>query len=155
MSDLSPKTLEQLKSLVKRFDKDRRYMAWALANYQTQEKLPDIKLAEKFRTTPEMLIRLALCRYPDSQSSSFVHHVKQIAAYTEIELTLLVNFVRQVESLEALNNRPSRESGENQALESPEVFAAARDNDETPNDSADQLEGSEQDDNEGDNVAKQ
>lgn len=159
MSNLSPRTLEQLKSLAERLERDHRYMSWALTRYQAEEKLSDIKLAEIFRTTPEMLLRLALCKYPDPESTSFISQVKQIASYTNIELTSLVNLIRQVESLEALSNQPTPDLSENLALQRPMVFAAARDkentNDAEPPKSSDKLEDSEQDSDEDGNVAKQ
>jgi hypothetical protein len=106
-----------------------------------------------------MLFRLALCKYPDSESTSFISQVKQIASYTSIELDLLVNLIRQVESLEALSNRPTPDLSENLAAQRPMVFAAARDkentNDSEPPKFSDKLEDSEQDSDEDGNVAKQ
>ena len=129
MNKSSFRTLQQLEILVRRLEKDRRYMAWALAAYQHQEKLSENKLLEKLQTTREMLFRLALCAYPDTESQEFHNQIKQISSYTNINSYLIVNIIRQVESLDILSHQSPTGMTDNHVIERPGIFAAARDND--------------------------
>jgi hypothetical protein len=129
MNKSSSRTLQQLEILVRRLEKDRRYMAWALASYQRQERLSENKLLEKLQATREMLFRLALCAYPNTESQEFHNQIKQISFYTNINGYLIANIVRQVESLDVLSYKSKKEMTDNHVIEKPGIFAAARDND--------------------------
>ena len=104
-------------------------MAWALAAYQRQERLSENKLLEKLQATREMLLRLALCAYPNAESQEFHNQIKQISSYTNINGYLIANIVRQVESLDVLSYQSKKEMTDNHVIEKPGIFAAARDND--------------------------
>ena len=121
--------MQQLEILVRRLEKDRRYIAWALASYQRQERLSENKLLEKLQATREMLFRLALCAYPNTESQEFHNQIKQISSYTNINGYLIANIVRQVESLDVLSYQSKKETTDNHVIEKPGIFAAARDND--------------------------
>ncbi|GEM_PF-1375812 len=159
MNTLSSKTLEQLRALIRRLEKDDRFMASILARYQKQEKITEFKLAEQLRTVPEMLIRLALCKSPNPNSNSFAEQISEISTYTSIELALLLNLVRQTESLDALSNQPTDMSAEDTTQSNSWVFSAARDNEEEimsdSKPSSDQSKGLQNKNHTGHDVAEQ
>src|SRR5687767_8871304 len=103
MNKQLPRSLEQLSALVKRLEKDPKYMAWILASYQRQEKISENKLLEKLQISHETLLRLALCISPNTESIEFHEHVRKISSYCNIDGLLIVNIIRQVESLHALS----------------------------------------------------
>jgi hypothetical protein len=131
MNKLSSTTSEQLAALVKRLEKNRKYMAWILASYQRQEKISENKLLEKLQISHDVLLRLAMCISPNSESAEFHAQVAQVASYCNIDNSLLTNIIRQVESLDALSSQPTVNDGF--IVGSPGVFAAARDNEKIRN----------------------
>ncbi|MBE3116810.1 hypothetical protein IMZ68_06350, partial [Candidatus Bathyarchaeota archaeon] len=80
-------------------------------------------------TTPEMFVRLALCKCPNSNSETFASQVREIATYTNIDPVILANVIRQVNSLDALSKLPQRGEGLNENVRKlvPGLLAAARD----------------------------
>jgi hypothetical protein len=92
-----------MSELVKRLRENPDYMAFVLARYQEQESISDEDLAGALGTLPDLAIRLALCRRPDTGAPDFAARVRQIADYTLMDESLLANIIRQVSSLHALS----------------------------------------------------
>jgi hypothetical protein len=129
MSETPLNTIEQLKLLAKRLQTNEEFMSFVLAAYQRREHIDDDHLMVQFNTTPEMLIRLALCKRPNTNVASFSSQLREISAYTKIDPGLLANVIRQVESIDALIKLPSK-GVDKKGLASkrmPGLLAAARD----------------------------
>jgi len=105
---------------------DRRFMSYALASFQHQEELDIEQLADSLRIPPVLLLRLALCRRPNSESEQFAQQVREVADYTLTDEGQLANLLRQVEAIEKL--RELERTTLNSAGESlTGLLAAARD----------------------------
>jgi hypothetical protein len=92
--------------LVKRLGRNPKFMAYVLFQYQDQEGISDENLPAVLGTLPELVSRLALCRKPDADKTSFAERVREIADYTLVDESLLANIIRQVGSIEALSKSP-------------------------------------------------
>src|SRR5947207_3141109 len=137
-----------LAALARRLRNDPRYMAYVLAVYQRQEDLMDDELIQELGTLPTLVVRLAICKRPDSSSSQFAEQVRELADYTLSDATQLASILRQVDAIEKLAGRPAllskveleKETGHS----STGLLAAARDRYEQGDDSTThQDEGSE------------
>jgi hypothetical protein len=119
----------QLKLLAAKLKDNHGFMAWILSTYQQKEYIDDDHLMAQLKTNPEMFVRLALCKCPDSNSSIFASQVREIATYTNIDPEILANVIRQVESLDIFLRLPNRgEQSTKVARNIPSGFlAAARD----------------------------
>ena len=120
-----------------------------LHRFRQQENLTEQDVIDRLRTTRAMLARLALCRLPNSNNPEFVAQMRQIAAFTRIDVELLTRILRQVEAIDALSRprnvvRLERQIEETSSLESG-FLAAARDR-ELTNESPDKPEESEPED---------
>jgi hypothetical protein len=112
--------------LAGRLRHDRRFIAYALASFQHQEELDIEQLADSLRIPPVLLLRLALCRRPNSESEQFAQQVREVADYTLTDDAQLANLLRQVDAIEKL--RELERSTLNDAGESlTGLLAAARD----------------------------
>src|SRR5512133_3973317 len=92
------RTLHQLKLMMTKLQNDPRTMAWIISTYQKQERLSWDKISNILRTTEDSLVRLALCKRPNSNSGDFSQQVARLAQYANIDLILLTNMIRQVET---------------------------------------------------------
>jgi hypothetical protein len=119
----------QLKLLAEKLKDNHGFMAWILSTYQQKEHIDDNHLMAQLKTTPEMFVRLALCKCPNSNSENFASQVREIATYTRIDPVILANVIRQVESLGILSKLPHRaEQTDKKTRNIPSGFlAAARD----------------------------
>jgi hypothetical protein len=99
------RTLHQLKLMMTKLQDDPRTMAWIISMYQKQERLSWEKISDILRTTEDALVRLALCKRPNPNSSDFSQQVAQLAQYANIDLALLTNMIRQVESVTVLSRK--------------------------------------------------
>ena len=104
-----------------------------LHRFREQENLSEQDVIRQLRTTRAMLARLALCRLPNSDSPEFVPQMRQIGAFTKINVERLMRVLRQVEAIDALSGprnvvRLERPVKEIPSLESG-FLAAARDRD--------------------------
>jgi hypothetical protein len=123
------RTLHQLKLMMTKLQNDPTTMAWIISTFQKQERLSWEKLSNMLGTTEYALVKLALCKRPDTNSSDFGHQVAQLAQYTNIDLVLLTNMIRQVESVTILSGRDSTSNVAGQT--SAQLgFSAARDKSE-------------------------
>lgn len=134
----SPNVFKQLAGLASRLQNDPAFMASILAVYQKQERLSDEALVAQLRSTPEMMVRLALCKRPEATSSRFADQVRQIAAYTNLDAAQLAQMIRQVDSLTRLSEQPratqSEATGAKTSRFYPGLLAAARDRTEADED---------------------
>src|SRR5262245_29780770 len=70
-----------------------------------QENLSAKDILRYLRTTPRMLARLSLCRFPSSSSPEFPVQMQQIAAFTKIDIESLLTILRQVEAVDAFSRQ--------------------------------------------------
>jgi hypothetical protein len=135
---ISPDGLRQLAGLASRLQNNPAFMAHVLAAYQKQERLSDEALAAQLKSTPAMVVRLALCKRPDATSSKFADQVRQIAAYTGLDAAQLAQMIRQVDSLARLSEQPEATQSEGTGAKVewfyPGLLAAARDRTEAAED---------------------
>lgn len=135
---VSPDALKQLAGLARRLQNDPAFMASILATYQRQERLSDEALAAQLQTTPEMVVRLALCKRPDARSPQFADQARQIATYTNIDAGQLAQIVRRVDSLMKLAQKPKASQSEEAAPQRKQLYhglmTAARDRTESNED---------------------
>lgn len=123
---MKSKSDDALIRLAEKLSHDRRFMSYALASYQQQEELDIEQLAGSLRIPRLLLLRLALCRRPNSESEQFAQQVREVADYTLTDEGQLANLLRQVEAIEKL--RELERSTLNSARESlTGLLAAARD----------------------------
>ena len=127
-----------LAGLARRLRNDPRYMSYVLALYQQQEGLMDDDLTEALGTLPPLVLRLALCKRPDSSSAQFAEQVRELADYTLTDEAQLAGILRQVGALEKLAGRPvdieAKESEARPGYSPTGLLAAARDRDEPDDD---------------------
>lgn len=128
--------------LANRLRTDPNYMSYVLFKYQAQERLADSALAVELGTLPELVVRLALCKRPSSQSATFANDVRLLAEYSLIDEARLANILRQVESLEKFWLRGEiRQLGDEERANSLNgLLAAARDRVRSSKDSSDTQE---------------
>ncbi len=123
------RTLHQLSLMATKLQNDPTTMAWIISTYQKQERLSWDKISNILGTTEDALVKLALCKRPNTNSSDFSQQVAQLAQYTNIDLVLLTNMIRQVESVTVLSGRASASNVTGQT--SAQLgFSAARDKSE-------------------------
>jgi len=134
-----------LAALARRLRNDPRYMAYVLAVYQRQEELMDDELAQELGTLPPLVVRMAICKRPDSSSPQFAEQVRELADYTLTDAAQLAGVLRQVDAIETLASRPAplSEVGSEKGTGrfSAGLLAAARDRYEPDDDSAEPQDG--------------
>lgn len=128
------RTLRQLRLMADKLQDDPTTMAWIIRTYQKQEKILFVKLSELLKTTEPGLTKLALCKRPDTGSDEFGRQVEQIANYTKIDLILLTNLIRQVESVAAFSEKPGTNNPVLQNNVQPSYSAARDKSEELPDD---------------------
>ncbi len=139
------RTLHQLRLMVTKLQNDPTTMAWIMSTYQKQERLSWDKLSNILGTTEDALVKLALCKRPDTNSSDFSQQVVQLAQYTNIDLVLLTNMIRHVESVTVLSGKTVTNTVTGQT--SAQLgFSAARDKREGSTTNEDTDEAGESDD---------
>jgi hypothetical protein len=92
-------SIRLLAALAERLREDPQFMAHTLAAYQRRERLDDAALARWLGAAPEMLVRLALCRRPESNAPDFAERARELADYTLIDETRLIALIRRADSL--------------------------------------------------------
>ena len=85
-----------------RLSHDSHYMANLLSTYKRYERVSNEDVAKLLDTSPAAIVRLSLCRRPNSGSKDFGEQVKQLSVYANADVVRLANLNRQVEGLEAL-----------------------------------------------------
>jgi len=140
MNKTPPIYIDQLRLLVAKLKENHDFLAWVLSTYQQEEHINDERLIGQLKTTPEMLVRLALCKCPNPNSPAFAPQIREISTYTNTDPIDLANIIRQVDALENLSKIPNKESTETIGRLAPGLLAAARDKldvevDETKNSS--------------------
>lgn len=116
--------------LAKRLRHDPRSMSYALANHYRQDELDVVPMAESLGISTDLLIRLALCKRPDSASEEFANQVREIADYTLTDEAQLASLLRQVDALEKfaeLGGSAPDMASKPRPLPLTGVLAAARD----------------------------
>ncbi len=106
------------------------FLAGILNEYQQAHHLNDEGLAKLLECDIHDLPRLALCRRPATNQTSFVHDVDHLAQRFHLRAEQLAAIIRQVDSLHALRLQLTS----NQDTRS--MLRAARDRDDSSIDSA-------------------
>ena len=92
------------------------FLAWVIARFKEVERLDEVGVARWLGTDSDQLSWLRLCRRP--RPESFAADVDVIVERVGADRLRLAAMIRQVDSLSALTNVPTQESG---------VLTAARD----------------------------
>jgi hypothetical protein len=100
------------------------FVASDLQTYRSLHRLGDEELAQWLGCPHEELLKLALCRRPNSMASSFREEVERIATYTRSDKMRLAHLFREVDAQAAL------QSSEHVVAEGQGFLIAARDQDE-------------------------
>lgn len=100
--------IQLLAALAERLRDDPQYMARTLDVYQRRARLSDAEMARALGATPEMLLRLALCRRPASDAPDFAEQARELADFTLIDETRLIAVIRQADSLTETSPRAER-----------------------------------------------
>lgn len=128
-----------LKRFADRLRSEPEYMSSVLAQFKRAERLDDDGLAQRLSTTPEMLVRMALCKCPASESDRFAADVRRIAEYTGSDAGTLANLLRQVNALARLAKgttlSPRVKSASRPGYLGSGALAAARDRTDTEEES--------------------
>ena len=127
MNKTPPTNTDQLRLLAAKLKENHDFLAWVLSTYQQKENMDDERLIAHLKTTPEMLVRLALCKCPNSNSPAFASQIREISTYTNTDPIDLANIVRQVDVLEILSKTKNKESFQTIGRLAPGLLAAARD----------------------------
>ena len=127
---MDPNSGSAFLQLARRLRHDPRFMSHALATHYRQDELDVVPLAEDLGISPDLLIRLALCRRPETAFEEFANQVTEIADYTLTDEAQLASLLRQVDALEKFAELKG--SGPDMAFEPRSlpltgVLAAARD----------------------------
>lgn len=133
MSELSPRTIEQLQAMARKLRDDPSFMAWVLAAYQKYKNVTDAQLRKNLGANEHVLARLALCKRPLANSLAFRDDITQVAEYTNIDKMILLNIVRYVGALTAFADHEigeEREVDSNQRPVQRGLMAATRDKSE-------------------------
>lgn len=140
-----------LKQLANRLKDNRGYMAWVLEKYQRSERMDEEHLRAYLGASPEMLVRLATCKCPDSTTADFASQVHAIADYTQLDPVILAQMIQQALALDTFSNIPYHQKDQSEWVRglSPGMLSAARDRaDDEAEDhptSADKTDGGDQD----------
>lgn len=126
-----------LLNLARELENDPTFMAHVLARYRQFEGLDVDALAEELEIPLFMLARLALCKRPDADSPDFINEINEIADFVLADEMKLVQIIRAVDSLTALDNAANEIETKESALGnifSTGILAAARDRSEDEDD---------------------
>ena len=88
------KEIQLLAVLAERLRRNPQFMAHVLSTYQQRMGLDDESLAAELGTTPEMVVRLALCKRPDVKSPSFDGDLRELCGYTLADEDALSQVIR-------------------------------------------------------------
>ena len=77
-------------------------MGYVIREYLNSEGLAEHELCLLLGITPELLVRLSLCKRPDSNQPDFLERVNTIADYTICDEHSILQLIRHVDSLDAL-----------------------------------------------------
>ena len=99
------------------------FFAWYLQRVAADEGISFNALSDKLCLQKEQLLRLALCKVPNSRRSDFATRLKAIEAFTGAHYFQLASIIRKGDLLKAL---------EADAINTSAVLLAARKQDELP-----------------------
>jgi hypothetical protein len=84
-----------LTEMEERLRSNPEYMANLFAIYQQQTESDNEKLAEELHIKLETLLRLALCKCPDTNSDTFMAQVEQLAGYAGVKSIILSGVIKR------------------------------------------------------------
>jgi hypothetical protein len=92
-------TIKLLSEIAGRLSNSDNFMAHALQLYQQSAGLNNQDLAQELGTSQSTVLRLALCKRPESGTRAFACQVQQIADYTGINIEQIFAILEQVEAV--------------------------------------------------------
>src|SRR4051794_36689307 len=92
----------RLHALARRLERDRFFLASAVAEYTRSERLGERELAVMLGCPAEALDQLRLCRRPDGEASRFRRDIEWIASRYGVSPEVLAQIVRRADAIEAL-----------------------------------------------------
>lgn len=126
-----------LSRLAERLSQDPTYMANLFALYKTHERVGEEELARLLKVSQGTITRLALCKRPNSSSTTFRDQIRQLAAFGGVDVTHLANLIRHVDALEALRLESPQKTKSEPAVQPSSLLrrqlVAARDRSEIQN----------------------
>jgi hypothetical protein len=84
------------------------FMGYVIREYLNSQRITNDDLCSLLGITPELLVRLSLCKRPDPQEPDFVERVSAIGDYTLCDEDALLQVIRHVDALEALRTPGQR-----------------------------------------------
>jgi hypothetical protein len=128
---------------------DPTFMANVIWRYMQAEGLTLQDLEARLAVPQRLFHRLALCKRPEKDAADFVGQVALIADFTLIDVDLLVEIIRYVDSLDSFSRSTQREAALNRTAENSAegLLAIARDR-------AEDIESEDEISNEGDSAAQ-
>ncbi len=91
MKKLSPNQI----FLLNRAGRDEKYQAHSLMAYLQSKGLEWADLAKELKCDEERILKLALCRRIDTQSSNFSETLQTVANYAGIDAFILANMLKK------------------------------------------------------------
>jgi hypothetical protein len=126
---------QALRRTAQRAETNPFFLAHTLHVYQTTHDLDDAALAALLGCAEDDLARLALCRRPTAETSTFRTDVEHLAQRFQLHIDQLANIIRQVDTLQAIQQHLEREVGARGLLQ------AARDRDGDDSDDGENEDG--------------
>jgi hypothetical protein len=90
--------LENFRLLARKLASNPNYMANVLVLYQEEQGLDEERLARILGTTPEMILRLALCKRPDTSSVDSDDQIRELSDFTLIDEATLAGVLQRVDA---------------------------------------------------------
>ena len=100
------------------------FFAYVLREYRAMFSLDQRSLARKLGCTVDDMTRLALCRKPDLSAPKWSEDLEKVANYVRVDAVLLLNILREVDSLAVMKTVPSASNAFPEPQ--PGLLAAAR-----------------------------
>lgn len=98
-----------LTAMRERLQNHPAYLANSFRIYQQQTSLDDQGLAKQLHTDPQQVLRLALCKCPDTAAPAFTRQVEELAAYAEVDATRLAHLIKEAQRLQRPLARKTRQ----------------------------------------------
>jgi len=99
---MSNKVSESLSRAAQRAVEQRFFLASVLQAYQAAHRLDNTMLADLLNCAVDDLPRLALCRRPVADQSTFIADIEHLARRFQLNGDQLAMIIRQVDALQAL-----------------------------------------------------
>lgn len=96
MDNPSQTTIELMRALAKKAERDQSFVAYALREYMEMERIDEEELRKRLGCSEHGLLRLSLCRRPGVDSPGFRRDVERCAEVSGASGTALANLLKAV-----------------------------------------------------------